>query len=114
MTPTRSCESCRHYRFTQPEPFSPSDLSNPEVTDEQGKWIEFLARREQKEADQVERDDFTFTYEPWFYVWCARHSTPAPDVIDPRDQREGVYQLADVINEDGHCPDHLPWAADER
>ena len=111
MTTRRDCESCQHYRVTRPEPFSASDLRNPEVIDELNKWNEHLNRREQKEADQVDRWDMMFTYEPWYHAWCGHHSAPAPEVVDPRDQRDGIYLLTDVINEDGDCADFVAQGA---
>lgn len=108
------CESCRHYRATRPEPFSASDLRNPEVIEELTKWREHLNRREQKEAAQVDRGEHTFTHEPWFFAWCARHSEPAAEVLSPRDQRHGRYLLADVVNENGDCADFVARAGGRR
>jgi hypothetical protein len=106
MNARRDCESCMHFRRTRPEPFSASDLRNPEVMEEASKWKEHLTRREQKEIDAYRRGgtSCTFSYEPWFYAWCAHYSSPVPETVDPRAPRAGVYVLAKAINPQGECP----------
>jgi hypothetical protein len=108
MPATNDCRSCVHYRATRPEPFSAADLRRPEVAEESEKWREHLVHREHKETERVDRGDISLDYEPWFYAWCGHYSSPAEDAVDPRDQEEGVYLLAEAVNTDGDCPAFEP------
>ena len=107
------CRSCEHFRLTLPEPFSETDLRIPEVVEERMKWLESMNRREQKERDQVRRGHTTFSYEPWFFAWCAHHSVPAPEVVRPEDARRGDYRLTRVVNPNGDCGDFIKQAGGE-
>jgi hypothetical protein len=113
MTSRHNCVSCRHYRRTRPEPFSASDLRNPEVMEEVGEWKKHLARRQQKERTEVARGGATFTFEPWFYAWCGHYSSPPPESAAPRALQAGLYILADSVNADGDCAAFEGLAADE-
>jgi hypothetical protein len=107
MTQRRECRYCKHYRLTRPEPFSASDLRNPEVAGEMSsRWKDHLNRIEQKELDAYDRggDYPIFDFEPWFFSWCAHYSSPAPELSDPRDRQDALYLLTEVINTANDCP----------
>jgi hypothetical protein len=65
------CPGCRHHRMRAPlELFSRADLQAPGVLKAKLDWDQQEQERRQLEMQRFEAGQ-AFTYEPFFYDWCA-------------------------------------------